>query len=95
MIGPWQLLVIACLLFVIFGASRLGEVGRSLGEGARKWRESFGEEESKRRRRNEPRHAEQGADQAARRRERADDEDRTRQLRHVCAKGPAQDEERN
>ena len=38
--GPWQLAVIALLLLVFFGRSRLGEIGRGLGRGLRALRES-------------------------------------------------------
>jgi sec-independent protein translocase protein TatA len=34
-IGPLQLLVIAVLVVMFFGASRLGDVGRGLGQGVR------------------------------------------------------------
>ncbi|MCH2108854.1 MAG: twin-arginine translocase TatA/TatE family subunit [Polyangiaceae bacterium] len=33
MIGPWQIVIIALVILVLFGASRLGEIGKGLGEG--------------------------------------------------------------
>ncbi|MCS7284643.1 MAG: twin-arginine translocase TatA/TatE family subunit [Hydrogenobacter thermophilus] len=45
---PWQLILILLVVFVIFGASRLPELGRGLGEGIRNFKKSLsGEEEQK------------------------------------------------
>lgn len=36
--SPMQLLVIALIILLLFGASRLGEVGKGLGEGIRNFK---------------------------------------------------------
>ncbi|HHF42206.1 MAG TPA: twin-arginine translocase TatA/TatE family subunit [Candidatus Aminicenantes bacterium] len=47
-VGPSELLLIVLLIVLIFGARRLPELGRSLGEGIRNFRKSLsGQEESK------------------------------------------------
>jgi sec-independent protein translocase protein TatA len=37
-IGVWELLVILLIVVVLFGASRLPQIGRGLGEGIRNFR---------------------------------------------------------
>jgi len=45
---PWQLLLILLIVFLLFGASKLPEVGRGLGEGIRNFKKALsGEEEGK------------------------------------------------
>ncbi|ADO44901.1 MAG: twin-arginine translocase TatA/TatE family subunit [Hydrogenobacter thermophilus] len=45
---PWQLILILLVVFVIFGASRLPELGKGLGEGIRNFKKALsGEEEQK------------------------------------------------
>ncbi len=45
---PWQLILILLVIVVIFGASKLPELGRGLGEGMRNFKKALsGEEESK------------------------------------------------
>ncbi|MEN3027682.1 MAG: twin-arginine translocase TatA/TatE family subunit [Aquificaceae bacterium] len=46
---PWQLVLILVVILVIFGASKLPEFGRGLGEGIRNFKKALsGEEEEKR-----------------------------------------------
>lgn len=49
-VGPAELLVIVLLIVIIFGARRLPELGKSLGEGIKNFKKSIGgkdnEEES-------------------------------------------------
>lgn len=40
-VGPFSLLVIAVLVLMFFGASRLGDVGRSLGQGVRAFKKGM------------------------------------------------------
>jgi sec-independent protein translocase protein TatA len=40
-IGPFSLLVIATLALLLFGASRLGDVGRGLGQGVRAFKKGM------------------------------------------------------
>lgn len=45
---PWQLILILLVVLVIFGASKLPEFGRGLGEGIRNFKKALsGEEEEK------------------------------------------------
>jgi sec-independent protein translocase protein TatA len=37
-VGPWQILVIIVLLLLLFGATRLAEIGKGLGEGIRNFK---------------------------------------------------------
>ncbi|SNZ14649.1 twin-arginine translocase TatA/TatE family subunit [Hydrogenobacter hydrogenophilus] len=38
---PWQLILILLVVFVIFGASRLPELGKGLGEGIRNFKKAL------------------------------------------------------
>lgn len=44
-LGIWELLLILLILLLFFGARRLPEIGSSLGEGIREFKESLGEVE--------------------------------------------------
>lgn len=37
-IGPWQIVIIALVILLLFGGSRLGALGKGLGEGIRNFR---------------------------------------------------------
>jgi sec-independent protein translocase protein TatA len=39
--SPMQLLIVALLVIVLFGASRLGEVGKGLGDGIRNFKKGI------------------------------------------------------
>ncbi|MEZ0361601.1 MAG: twin-arginine translocase TatA/TatE family subunit [Hydrogenobacter sp.] len=43
---PWQLILILLVVFVIFGASRLPELGKGLGEGIRNFKKALSGEET-------------------------------------------------
>ena len=43
--SPMQLLVIALIILLLFGASRLGEVGKGLGEGIRNFKKGVAGED--------------------------------------------------
>ncbi len=34
-IGPWQIAIVVLVILIIFGAGRLGKVGKGLGQGIR------------------------------------------------------------
>lgn len=45
---PWQLILILLVVLIIFGASKLPEFGKGLGEGIRNFKKALsGEEEEK------------------------------------------------
>ena len=45
---PWQLILILLVILIIFGASKLPEFGKGLGEGIRNFKKALtGEEEEK------------------------------------------------
>jgi sec-independent protein translocase protein TatA len=103
-VGPWQLLVIALLVLVVFGAGRLGEIGKGLGEGLRSLQKGLGPEggrSPKRRVRRKPRadsdpeldseaEAEKGLPPRRHSEDRADE---TLQRRHVPAKNRPRDDD--
>ena len=39
--GPWELLILLAVVLLIFGPKRLPQLGRSLGSGARQFRDSI------------------------------------------------------
>lgn len=40
-VGPWQIILIALVVLVLFGASRLGDIGKGLGEGIRNFKKGI------------------------------------------------------
>ena len=40
-VGPMELLIIALIIIIIFGARRLPELGKSLGEGIKNFKKSI------------------------------------------------------
>ncbi|HID66061.1 MAG TPA: twin-arginine translocase TatA/TatE family subunit [Aquificaceae bacterium] len=44
---PWQLLIILLIILLLFGASKLPEIGRGLGEGIRNFKKALSGEEEK------------------------------------------------
>ncbi len=45
-VGPTELLLIVLIIVIIFGARRLPELGKSLGEGIKNFKKSIGKEGS-------------------------------------------------
>jgi sec-independent protein translocase protein TatA len=39
--GPWELLIVLAVVLLIFGPKRLPSLGRSLGQGARSFKEAI------------------------------------------------------
>ncbi len=46
-IGPWQIILIALVILVLFGASRLGDIGKGLGEGIKNFKKGIADEDPK------------------------------------------------
>jgi sec-independent protein translocase protein TatA len=44
-VGPQELLIILLIVVIIFGARKLPDLGKSLGEGIRNFKKSFGGKE--------------------------------------------------
>jgi len=42
-VGPWEILVVLLALALIFGASRIPEIGSNLGKGIKNFKKSFSE----------------------------------------------------
>lgn len=42
--GPWQIVIIAVVILVLFGASRLGDIGKGLGEGIRNFKKGISDD---------------------------------------------------
>jgi sec-independent protein translocase protein TatA len=40
-LGPWELLIVLAVVLLIFGPKRLPQLGRSLGRGAREFKNSI------------------------------------------------------
>jgi sec-independent protein translocase protein TatA len=45
--GPTQLLIIALIILLLFGATRLSEIGKGLGEGIRNFKKGIQDEDDK------------------------------------------------
>ena len=46
-LGPWQLLIIALVILLLFGGSRLADIGKGLGEGIRALKKGLSDDEKK------------------------------------------------
>jgi TatA/E family protein of Tat protein translocase len=44
-VGPWQIAIIALVILLLFGASRLGDIGKGLGEGIKNFKKGIAEDE--------------------------------------------------
>jgi sec-independent protein translocase protein TatA len=44
-VGPWQIVIIALVVLLLFGATRLGDIGKGLGEGIRNFKKGITEDE--------------------------------------------------
>ena len=45
-VGPWQLVIIALVILLLFGGKRLGSLGKGLGEGIRNFKKGLGDEDA-------------------------------------------------
>ena len=43
-VGPWQIAIIALVVLLLFGAGRLGDIGKGLGEGIRNFKKGINED---------------------------------------------------
>ncbi|HLV19684.1 MAG TPA: twin-arginine translocase TatA/TatE family subunit [Polyangiaceae bacterium] len=46
-VGPWQIVVIALIVLLLFGAGRLADIGKGLGEGIRNFKKGVSEDDEK------------------------------------------------
>lgn len=46
-VGPWQIVLIALVILILFGASRLGDIGKGLGEGIKNFKKGIADDDSK------------------------------------------------
>jgi sec-independent protein translocase protein TatA len=46
-IGPTELILILLIVLILFGGRKLGDLGKSLGEGIRNFKKSVGGEDAK------------------------------------------------
>ncbi|MBN1610893.1 MAG: twin-arginine translocase TatA/TatE family subunit [Polyangiaceae bacterium] len=53
-IGPWQLLIIAIIVLLLFGGSRLADIGKGLGEGIRSLKKGLSDDEKENKQAEEP-----------------------------------------
>lgn len=60
-LGPWELIIIGVLLFVLFGAKRIPEIGKGLGGAVREFRSVKRELSSTEKKEAEPRTENTGA----------------------------------
>jgi sec-independent protein translocase protein TatA len=44
-VGPWQIVIIALVVLLLFGATRLGDIGKGLGEGIRNFKKGITEDD--------------------------------------------------
>jgi len=42
-VGPWQVVIIALIVLLLFGAGRLSEIGKGLGEGIKNFKKGISE----------------------------------------------------
>ncbi len=40
-VGPWQIAIIALVVLLLFGATRLGDIGKGLGEGIKNFKKGL------------------------------------------------------
>lgn len=45
-IGPWQIVLIALVVLILFGSKRLADIGKGLGEGIRNFKKGVSDDES-------------------------------------------------
>jgi sec-independent protein translocase protein TatA len=43
-VGPWQIIIIAAVILLLFGASRFADFGKGLGEGIRNFKKGISED---------------------------------------------------
>lgn len=43
-VGPWQVVIVALVILLLFGGRRLGEIGKGLGEGIRNFKKGLAED---------------------------------------------------
>ncbi len=43
-VGPWQIIIIAAVVIMLFGASRFADLGKGLGEGIKNFKKGITED---------------------------------------------------
>jgi sec-independent protein translocase protein TatA len=43
--GPWQILIILVVILLLFGASRLADIGKGLGEGIKNFKKGLSDDD--------------------------------------------------
>lgn len=56
--SPMQLLIVLVIVLILFGASRLGDLGKGLGEGIRNFKKGVSDDDAKAAKKDEPSDAE-------------------------------------
>lgn len=46
-VGPWQIIIIAAVVVLLFGASRFADLGKGLGEGIKNFKKGISEDDEK------------------------------------------------
>ena len=46
-VGPWQIIIIAAVVVLLFGASRFADLGKGLGEGIKHFKKGISEDDEK------------------------------------------------
>jgi sec-independent protein translocase protein TatA len=46
-VGPWQIILVLVIVLILFGGSRLGEMGKGLGEGIKNFKKGLSDDEPK------------------------------------------------
>lgn len=44
-VGPWQIIIIAAVVVLLFGASRFADLGKGLGEGIKNFKKGVSEDD--------------------------------------------------
>jgi len=46
-VGPWQIVIIALVILLLFGGNRLGDLGKGLGEGIKNFKKGLAGDDPK------------------------------------------------
>jgi sec-independent protein translocase protein TatA len=44
-VGPWQIIIIVLIILLLFGAGRLSEIGKGLGEGIKNFKKGIADDQ--------------------------------------------------
>ncbi|MBX3182635.1 MAG: twin-arginine translocase TatA/TatE family subunit [Polyangiaceae bacterium] len=78
-ISPLQILLVALIILILFGASRLGDIGKGLGEGIRNFKKGISgdddEEPSSKKAKKEPKQLTEGSKVSSSKRKQEEEEE--------------------